>query len=243
MSPRPFLSAVALTAAMLAGCPQTTVQSGPSSLKLTALAVTAKAGTSTSWIPNIHLTWNAVPGADSYELNLQGVSTALQKNRETEYKHTPNDGVVAGDKYTYTVRALDAKGTQLITSAPVGVTVLKHAVLSPDAITVTPSDGSSTTPTISWNQVTGAAGYYVTVSVSNSDTVTYAALTEEQSVQVGKLPLEEITLKTLDQKGEGVVLTSKTYDFSVQALASEKSLKETTAVDVSTASVLSMRIQ
>ncbi|MBM3268823.1 MAG: hypothetical protein FJZ01_14380 [Candidatus Sericytochromatia bacterium] len=233
-------------ALMLAGCPAGQVSTGTTALTLKALAVTAQDTSCNEWIPAVYLSWNEVPGAAKYELNLQGTTTPLSGCDKLACVHAK---VNEGNSYTYTVRALDSAGAQKIASSPISLTVIKHSILAPaGAPAVTPSDGgliSSTTPTITWAEVTGASGYFVKVSLSNTDTVVFSALTTSPTVDVGKIPDKTMTFPQFDQKGDGVSLSGgKTYDFSVQALATTaKSLAEATAVDVSAAVNASLKVK
>ncbi len=99
----------------------------------------------------LHLSWDAVAGARSYELswsNAEGAEEVLRNLSETEYVH---EGVEAGLDYTYTVRACYDRHQS--DAAPLlSVRPLTSPVLQPLEI----GDGRVR---VSWNPVTGAEGY------------------------------------------------------------------------------------
>ncbi|MBM3274394.1 MAG: hypothetical protein FJZ00_04535 [Candidatus Sericytochromatia bacterium] len=226
--------------AALAGCPsQTGVNSGPTTLTLNALAITAKdPKVPDTWLPKVYLSWNEVPATSKYELNLTGSTVPLQSTSATSFTHTPNDGVKEGRSYTYTVRALDANNQQKIASSAVTTEVLAHSIGAVPSVSVTPATGdkvTSTTPTISWSEVTGATGYWVkVVRIGDTETTVYAALVQGTSVKLGEWPLETVKWLQFDQSGKDATLTGgKNYKVNVQALATKKTnLAEAREVDV-----------
>lgn len=107
----------------------------------------AAAGTS-----QINISWNAVSGATSYDLLIDGQTVT---NVTSPYAHT---GLAAGSTHTYKVRAVNSAGSStwsLQISATTSTTVTVPGV--PTGLTATPA--GQTQINVSWNTVSGATSY------------------------------------------------------------------------------------
>ena len=116
------------------------------------------------------LNWNAVPGAAEYELRIAdsqaGLDSALLVRVTTGTSHTPTSALANLQTHYWQVRAKDAGGQYGPWSAGQSLKVEWGAISGQS-----PADGSSTpdtTPTLSWNAVTDAAGYEVQLADSRA---------------------------------------------------------------------------
>ncbi len=113
--------------------------------------------------------WNAVTGADRYDIYVQDLRTN-QVLRDTNVATTtwaPANALVPGDAYTWWVRALDGNGGPSQWSAP--LTLTAYALPAPTL--VGPGGSASTLPTFSWNAVTGADHYDIWLQDTSSGKV------------------------------------------------------------------------
>ncbi len=113
------------------------------------------------------LDWNTVTGATRYEVQVgttnppTGTPATVQATAYTQY--VPPGGLVQGFTYYWRVRAFDA------TNNPTGWSpVRSFLVASPSGAAPTRILFNTTTPTLSWNRVTWAAGYRVQVSKNSN---------------------------------------------------------------------------
>ena len=139
--------------------------------------------------------WNAVPGAAGYELQLgdsrAGVeSSPIQSVMGASY--TPVSALTNEQTHYWRVRAVDWGGQKGVWSAVYSLAVSIGAVSG-----LSPANGASTTdttPTLSWDAVPGAAGYELqlgdslaglgnasSISVTGSSYTPTSALTNEQT--------------------------------------------------------------
>ncbi len=113
------------------------------------------------------ISWNAVEGAEKYEVyrSIDGVNYSLLIS--TSKTSVTNTGAKIGTTYYYKVRAINAAGNSSEFSA------VKSMKCRPAAPTITMTRVSGK-PKLSWNAVTGATKYYV---YRSTDGVNYKYLT------------------------------------------------------------------
>lgn len=112
---------------------------------------------------SVKLTWNAVPGAESYIIYYKGDTIKSWKKiksgvKETSYVHTSSSKfpLVTGKKYTYTVKAV--KGSCTSSYDKTG----KSATPIPAAAKLGKVQSSAYNKLkITWSKVPGASGYYI----------------------------------------------------------------------------------
>ena len=125
------------------------------------------------------LSWNAVSGAAGYEVQIAGSEAGLASAQSVEVSaasYTPSTALTNNQTHYWRVRAKDGDGQHGAWSAVQNLTVNIGAVSG-----LSPADGATTTdttPALSWNAVSGAAGYEVQIADSE------AGLASAQSVEV-----------------------------------------------------------
>ncbi|MCI0639314.1 MAG: IPT/TIG domain-containing protein [Gemmataceae bacterium] len=104
--------------------------------------------------------WSAVTGADKYDVWVNDLTTGqaqvLRKQDATGTSWTPTTALISGRSYQWWVRALSDNGNQSPWSAGVAFTLLHlgtPTLIGPNGTI------NDTTPTFSWNAVTGADYY------------------------------------------------------------------------------------
>ncbi|MCG8500194.1 MAG: fibronectin type III domain-containing protein, partial [Firmicutes bacterium] len=100
---------------------------------------------------SITLTWEDVPGASGYEVEVYG--TVIDNGTSTQYTH---EGLNANTQYVYRIRAKNAKGV-----GPWSGIVAKTTLTGIPANISTEADDASIT--VSWDNVSGAAAYDVEI--------------------------------------------------------------------------------
>lgn len=109
----------------------------------------------------VKVSWNAIPGADSYRLYRKSGSgswSTLCVTAKTSYTDT---SAVSGTKYSYTVRCVSADGANWQSDhAPQSINYLSAPVL-------TYADAGSDGITVKWKAVPGAAAYRVFYKTSS----------------------------------------------------------------------------
>ena len=115
---------------------------------------------------SVSLTWNAVSGADSYEV-WRGDGTGGSVSWGTSALATgvtgttyTDDTVTAGNTYSYAVRAVEDGSMGSFSNVP-SVTLGGGTAAPTDAPRVTVTAASSTSVTVEWNSVSGATGYQI----------------------------------------------------------------------------------
>ncbi|MFF3517282.1 PHB depolymerase family esterase [Streptomyces sp. NPDC002573] len=118
----------------------------------TGLAVTATTDNSAS------LSWNAVSGAAGYDIYRNGTLVNTSAVTATTYTDT---GLTAGTAYSYTVAAVDSSDNIGTQSAAVSATTTGTNPGLPAPTGLTVGTVTSSSIALSWNAVSGAAGYNV----------------------------------------------------------------------------------
>ena len=144
--------------------------------------LTATATSSTS----ITLTWNAVSGAASYNVYASlSASSGFTNSRNTASSpYVATDGT-PNTTYYFKVAAVSSSGTEGPMSSVVSATTLSGSntgLPAPTGLTATAT--SSSTVSLSWNAVSGAAGYDVYYSTSASGNYNYDWFTTSTSYNV-----------------------------------------------------------
>ena len=140
------------------------------------------------------LSWNAVPGATGYEVQIAGSEGGLASAQAVEVSaasYTPSTGLTNNQTHYWRVRAKDGAGQHGAWSAVHSLSVNWGAVSG-----LSPSDGSTTTdttPALSWNAVSGATGYEVKIAASE------AGLASAQAVEVSAASYTPSTALTNNQ--------------------------------------------
>ncbi len=137
------------------------------------------------------LSWDAVPGAAGYEVQIAdsearvASATAVEVS-ETSY--TPTTALVNKQTHYWRVRAKNGDGQYGAWSAVLTLAVNIGAVTG-----LSPSSTADTTPALSWNAVPGAAGYEVQIAASE------AGLANAQAVEVSGTSYTPATALTNNQ--------------------------------------------
>ncbi|MHB9292620.1 hypothetical protein Holit_01721 [Hollandina sp. SP2] len=158
---------LALAALMLAGCPNDSGETvTPPSAPDTPAGVTVTPAES-----QLSVAWNAVEGADTYEVKW-GSDAAATKTGITGTSHLIT-GLTNGTKYDVQVRAKNAVGTSewsaAVSGTPAAATAAPETPAKP---TVT---ASGDTLTVTWTGVTGATKYQVFYGSSANPTTQYGS--------------------------------------------------------------------
>jgi hypothetical protein len=106
-------------------------------------------------------TWNAVTGANHYDVYVQDMNTGavLRNTSVSGTSWTPNSPLAQGDTYTWWVRALDNSGHGSPWSASLSFSIASL----PAPTLIAPVGAGTLQPTFSWNAVAGADHYDVWV--------------------------------------------------------------------------------
>ncbi|MEZ6131775.1 MAG: Calx-beta domain-containing protein [Planctomycetaceae bacterium] len=116
-------------------------------------------------------TWQPTSGAASYDIYLHNGTSAIQQTGRTGTSWTPSTALAGGD-WTWWIRAVNGSGVAGPWSSPnTFSTSGSTALLSPTGTT------SDTTPTFSWQSVTGAVRYII--QVDNLTTGTQRVIRED----------------------------------------------------------------
>jgi len=114
---------------------------------------------------SITLTWDAVEGASTYEIEEDGIITGEISN--TNYTHSQ---LVPGTQHAYRIRARNAGGTSDWSSQKIILTPTGTAGV-PENLSVSATD---TSVTLTWDVVSGADSYEVEIDSSSIQSVTQA---------------------------------------------------------------------
>src|SRR5262249_43742817 len=167
----------------------------------TALAVPTPLGPSGTAPALPTFSWSAVAGAARYHFSLTDATTqqAVADVATAGTSLAPSSPLTGGDTYDWAVQAVDSNGNTSPWSATVQFT---DSGLAPP-ILIGPSNATTPLPTFSWNAVTSAASYTLT-------------LTDQTTQHV-----EQFTGLTATSWTPSSPLTSdNTYQWSVQAVDS-----------------------
>ena len=140
------------------------------------------------------LSWNAVEGATGYEVQIAGSEGGLDSAQAVEAggtSYTPTTALTNNQTHYWRVRAKDGDGQHGAWSAIISLSINWGAVSG-----LSPADGATTTdttPALSWNAVSGAAGYEVQIAGSE------AGLASAQSVEVSGTSYTPTTALTNNQ--------------------------------------------
>lgn len=156
------------------------------SAQFTTLCSTAPSGLSASSITNSSATisWTAVSGATSYDVDYKVTSSGTWTNAATATTSTTVNltGLVTGSQYDYRVRTNCSAGSTSYTSAQ--FTTLCN--VAPSGLAASSVTNSSAT--LSWSAATGAVSYDVDYKLTSSGTWTNAATaTSSTSVIISSL--------------------------------------------------------
>lgn len=116
---------------------------------------------------SITVTWNNVPGATGYDIEVDGVLVSNGPN--TNYKHT---SLTPGTSHTYRVRSVNS-GDKSDWSSPISFMTLVDSTSVPVNINATALQNQIT---ITWDPVDGATGYDIEVDgvrIDNNNRTTY----------------------------------------------------------------------
>lgn len=113
--------------------------------------------------------WKALPGAVRYEVQLDTSNPPTASIVNTSaLSYTPSEDLLATKTYYWRVRAIDAPGN------PSPWTQIQSVLVqSPDNAAPPLNYFTSSTPTLSWNFVTGASGYEIQIDRSSSFTAPF----------------------------------------------------------------------
>src|SRR5262249_49945147 len=133
--------------------------------------------------------WNAVTGADHYDIWVQDMSTGqvLRNTNVAGTAWTPSSPLVEGDTYHWWVRPVTGLGGNALWSEYMSITV---AALGAPTL-VGPSGWTALQPAFSWNAVTGADHYDIWVQdmstgqVLRNKTVTGTSWTATSALVAG----------------------------------------------------------
>ncbi len=189
----------------------------------TPVTITAPTGSVTS--PRPQVTWNAVPGAVRYSVTLFNVTdnvTAATVSNILTNNWTPTSDLSLAE-YRVTVVAFNSAGDTTVPNAPYSFTV------APIPVVVTPIGAiADSTPTFSWNALTGADRYELVVSRAYGDlgvVFTEANLTGTQYTRSTPLPLGRYTFRVRgvnDPSGAGPVAVPSSFSATTSFTVTER---------------------
>ncbi|MDE5671142.1 MAG: leucine-rich repeat protein [Eubacterium sp.] len=107
---------------------------------------------------SLTLSWNAVAGADKYEIYLRKADGSYRLLKTVTTNSTIIGGAVYGQTYTYKVRAV-GKNSNLVSAYSAAVSAKNTICLVPPIPTIRTNKNASFT--LSWNAVAGAAKYEI----------------------------------------------------------------------------------
>lgn len=122
---------------------------------------------------SVTVTWNNVPGATGYDIEVDGV--LVNNGPNTNYKHT---SLTPGTSHTYRVRSVNA-GDKSGWSNTVTATTLVESTHVPSNVS---TEASKDKITVSWNAVDGATGYEIEadgVKIDNGTRTSYTHINLE----------------------------------------------------------------
>jgi hypothetical protein len=184
---------------------------------LAAPSLVSPTGTSAT-LPTF--SWNAVTGADHYDIWVQDTRTGqvLRDQSVTGTTWAPSSPLTPGDSYKWWVRALDSANNPSPWSSSQAFTV--YVLAAPSL--VSPTGTSATLPTFSWNAVVGADHYDIWVQ----DIQTGQVLRNQSVTGTTWSPTSPLIqghgyswwVRAVDNTGHGGAWSSS-LNFSVAALA------------------------
>ena len=126
-------------------------------------------GPSGTALPLPTFSWNAVAGADHYDIWLQDQNTSqvLRNVNVGGTTWTPSSPLIQQDNYSWWVRAVDGNGNAGQWSAGLNFVVQELSPPTP----IAPSGSAATLPTFSWNAVAQASQYDIWVQDRNTGQV------------------------------------------------------------------------
>jgi hypothetical protein len=162
------------------------------------------------------LSWGAVDGAASYEVQVADTEAGVASATATESAgttFTPTTALTNNATHYWRVRAVDADGQATAWSGTNGLTVSWGSITG-----MSPADGetvSDTTPELSWDAVDGAAKYEVQIADSE------AGVSDATAVEVSEAeytPTDALTnntthwwrVRAVDADGEGTAWSTTT---------------------------------
>ena len=138
------------------------------------LVAPATGATNISVTPTLN--WNSVTGTSGYTVYLGTANPPTVGVAVTGTSYTPTTALTAGTTYYWMVASRDPNNSNKEANSAVWSFTTATAVPAPTL--VAPTTGAtniSVTPTLSWNSVTGTAGYTVYLGTANPPTVGVSA--------------------------------------------------------------------
>lgn len=140
-----------------------------------------------------NLSWNAVAGATSYDVQLASdvnFNTIVFSQNDVNIVNVAYAGLNTNQKYYWRVRAKNADGTSAYSNVFAFTTILAAPVLASPTNNQTQV---SLTPTLSWNAVAGATSYQVQVSTNN----TFTNIVQDYTVNTTSKTISELNSKSI----------------------------------------------
>ena len=132
---------------------------------------------------SITLNWNAISGADKYEVYLKTADGSYRLLKTVTTNNTTIGGAVYGKSYTYKVRAVYSKNSAFTSDYSAAVTATNTARLQ--APTLTTSTNADLSFKLSWTAVTGADTYEIYGASSTSSAYRLIGTTKSPSFTTG----------------------------------------------------------
>lgn len=113
------------------------------------------------------LSWSAVAGADSYDIEVKNGENVVWQSLNLDATSCSVSGLTAGTEYDVSVVAKADDVYELSEAAELSVTTRALTVLGTPVLSVDPSDVDSSSAVVSWTSVANASGYAVAAILNN----------------------------------------------------------------------------